>query len=783
MISIRSKINYFLLRVYTSFKYNQDSLINKMITKPKFRELFDVQIVEPDNVFLLSETRSHTLNGNIYYQLSKLINGKLTVDDIAKKLQNNVSLAEIYYGLNLLENKGLIVESDATYSSNKAEAIFWNYLEVDPALAETKLRQAKVSILSFGDVDSESLTSILKSYNIEPCRQGDIYLVLTDDYLRKDLQDFNKFALAHNIPWMLIKAVGIISWIGPIFIPKKTGCLTCLSHRLNLHRQSEAFVQRQNNIEFPLKKSQAAISTSLNASINIAATEIIKWIVRGENLKLTGNIVTFNSLSLETQVHKLTKRPQCPCCGSPESYDSRKQQPLFLQSRKKHFTKDGGHRISSPQITLNRYQHHISPITGIVTKLTKSLNTKNEYAHAYSAGLNLAVVNESFNSLRQSLRSSSGGKGMSDTQARVSCLCESLERYSGVFQGDEPRIKSSYKGLGSKAIHPNACMNFSQEQYQKRDIWNKGLESAFNWIPAKFDDDLEVEWSPVWSLSNQVFKYLPTGYCYYNYPASHKEKAFYHTCSNGSAAGNSIEEAILQGFLELVERDSVGIWWYNRLKKPQVDLNSFDEPYLQSMQQYYCSIQRDLWVLDLTSDLNIPTFVAISRRIDKSPEDIILGFGCHFDSKIAILRAITELNQFLPAVSSISSDKDRNYGIDDKATIDWWKTATIANQPYLSPDNTVAIKLYSDYSQKKNDDLLDDVITCIDIARKNGMEILVLDQTRPDIELNVVKVIVPGMRHFWARFAPGRLYNVPVKLNFLKEPLKEEGLNPIPIFA
>ena len=59
---------------------------------------------------------------------------------------------------------------------------------------------------------------------------------------------------------------------------------------------------------------------------------------------------------------------------------------------------------------------------------------------------------------------------------------------------------------------------------------------------------------------------------------------------------------------------------------------------------------------------------------------------------------------------------------------------------------------------------------------------LVLNQTRPDLELPVVKVIVPGIRHFWNRFAPGRLYDVPVQLNWLPEPRKEEELNSIPLF-
>jgi ribosomal protein S12 methylthiotransferase accessory factor len=59
---------------------------------------------------------------------------------------------------------------------------------------------------------------------------------------------------------------------------------------------------------------------------------------------------------------------------------------------------------------------------------------------------------------------------------------------------------------------------------------------------------------------------------------------------------------------------------------------------------------------------------------------------------------------------------------------------------------------------------------------------LVLDQTRPDIGLHVAKVIVPGMRHMWKRLAPGRLYEVPVKMGWLQEPLTEEQLNSFPMW-
>jgi oxazoline/thiazoline synthase len=72
-------------------------------------------------------------------------------------------------------------------------------------------------------------------------------------------------------------------------------------------------------------------------------------------------------------------------------------------------------------------------------------------------------------------------------------------------------------------------------------------------------------------------------------------------------------------------------------------------------------------------------------------------------------------------------------------------------------------------------------LNCVEIVSRAGLEMLVLNQTRPDIGLPVVKVIVPGLRHFWSRFGAGRLYDVPVKLGWLPTPLTEDQMNPMPM--
>jgi ribosomal protein S12 methylthiotransferase accessory factor len=81
-----------------------------------------------------------------------------------------------------------------------------------------------------------------------------------------------------------------------------------------------------------------------------------------------------------------------------------------------------------------------------------------------------------------------------------------------------------------------------------------------------------------------------------------------------------------------------------------------------------------------------------------------------------------------------------------------------------------------------SEDLREDVRTCVERAARVGLETLVLDLTRPDVGLSVAKVTVPGLRHFWPRFGPGRLYDVPVRLGWRSTPLSEDQLNPVPLF-
>ena len=237
------------------------------------------------------------------------------------------------------------------------------------------------------------------------------------------------------------------------------------------------------------------------------------------------------------------------------------------------------------------------------------------------------------------------------------------------------------------------------------------------------------------------------------------------------AAGNTLEEAIVQGFLELVERDAYAIWWYNRLQRPELDLGQFDNSYVRDLQKQLAQTGRRLWVLDVSSDLGIPTFVAITHWMQNGRENIEFGSGAHFDAQIALLRALTEMNQFL-SLGLMGG------GTGEKSSLDGAAPLRLEDHPYLTPSGNPMVQ--PEFGSKFGHlDTREQAAACVSLAKQAGLDFLVLDQTRPDIETPVVRVIVPGFRHFYRRFAPGRLYDVPVKLGLFDRPLKENELNPI----
>ena len=662
-----------------------------MIDRIRLRENVVCKVL-PEGVVLATEDGSRLLTGRAERLVACNLDGSATLDEIIDRLEGDLPAAEVCYVIEQLTRDGFVVSGPRLDGPDRG----WEALGAQPQTVK-RLRQAEIEIVPIGAVSArvaETVAVQLRSLATrrDPRRVGvdtrsragssrpnALRVVLADDYLRSGLADANAESLASGRPWLLAKPTGAQAWVGPFFQPGETGCWQCLAQRLRGHRRVDEYLRQRSGADDMTTVALAGVPGVASVAAGLATTAVGNWIMHGRS-GLEDVVWTLEARELVWQRHTLVKRPQCPACGEaaliarqggatsvggalrPDPSDAR---PLRLVSRRGELV-DGGMRIASPDRTFDRLKHHISPITGIVSALvdvsavlgSDSAVAANFVAsHAFTTGARDVVE------LRDSLQRVAGGKGVTSAQARAGALCEALERYSGVFDGTESVVRAQMSELGGQAIHPNECMLFSERQMSKAHdspaAANPGrrtvvLPPGARRIPAPFDPDAKIDWTPVWSLTHARVRYLPTAYCYHG-ATNRPGAAFAIADSNGCAAGNVIEEAILQGFLELVERDGVAIWWYNRLIRPRVDVRLWNDSALDGVMDRFAKMGCEIWVLDVTTDLGIPTFAALACNAGSPRRQVLLGFGAHLDAQVALRRAVTELVQSLPAVQGAAS--------------------------------------------------------------------------------------------------------------------------------
>jgi oxazoline/thiazoline synthase len=754
----------------------------------RFAPNFTVYVLPHNVVCLYSEDRKFFLHGELYCALASAIGeGGRGLRALARELEQHFPPDKVREAFKRLVARRYVVVGPRSADSTIAAA-YWASLGLAPQDAHSKLAQCRVRIQAIDVAGAGELENALRALGVRMARRSaDLTVTLVNDYLDARLAEFNRRHLAQGTAWLLAQPSGIFPLVGPLLRPGKGACWVCIAERMQRNREVRALLDRGQARRIAV--SPLASETVGHGGIELAGVEIAKAIATGFRTDLCDHIISLDLMGSTVARHYVPARPQCPACGRRELRDpQRAPAPVALGASGKLVMTSGGYRAVPSRATVARFRKHVSPLTGVVSRLDRidadlPMNTN------WLATHNFSWRPQTVDELRAGLRGGSFGKGSTAEQGEASALMEAIERYAGVFQGDEIRVRRRFADFpAGDAIPPNDVLLFSDAQY-RRDRSKTSDAGDGTPTPAPFDSAAEIEWSPVWSLRDQRFKHLPTTLLYFFYQGPGGYQV--HADSNGCAAGNTIEEAIVQGFLELVERDAYAIWWYNRLRRPELDLVQFQDPYIRDLKVQLAETGRRLWVLDVTSDLGIPSFVTVAHWTEDGEEFVDFGSGAHFDARIALLRAMTELNQFLAiglmgarSQSPSGQETRREWGAEETAQ------ASDASVPpfrlddhaYLTPNGAAVAGTVSGSSPGVRFGGLDaheQVNACVDLARREGLDFLVLDQTRPDIEVPVVRVIVPGLRHFYRRFAPGRLYDVPVKLRWRERPLSEHELNPL----
>ena len=733
--------------------------------------------------FILDETGPKKIISGLALEVIRLIASDLgNEDNLAEALANRFPPEKVYYVLIQLEKQGVIVK-DSVQTETPADSFRSKaYGQERTGYPPSRNDALTVKIFAIGEAETSadaiasslSRSDVLRIERVRDWRTerrsaDTVHVAVTPDYLEPELAAFGRFAQKLRLRWMPVKPCGVIPWLGP-FLTEETGCLACLLDRVMGHRRLEADQILQSGNKKSLRLSIGQTIHSLETVTGLLAVELEKLAMGGSS-EMAGVMVTLDFQTLHLERHLLAKRPQCTVCGTLSQnnirLDTPTKRPFCLESRIKVDYRDGGERVCTAVETLDKYAHLISPVTGVVGRLTPLDDIPSCFGSVIRSEWNVRNRGEALLYEQNSRLSATGfslGKGRSELQARASALGEAIERYCSQYEGYETHIRASFMELGDVAIAPHHLMGFSEQQYRDREAWRK--KGGTTHVPDPYDFDRPIDWMPAWSLTQKRWRLIPSAFVYYSYPQE-SGGDICRGCSNGVAAGNCLEEAVMQGFFELVERDATAMWWYHRLRKPAVDWRSLDSTFTAAVDVSMKERGMGLEVLDLTNDLGIPVF---SANLFGSKEDDCLkaiGLGCHYDPHIALERAISELGQCWIMVDR------KEYRL---------KLQDAGREHFLRADPHQPPRISSDFHSKQREDFLDDIEDAVQLLRTRGLEMLVVDMTRPDVGFPVVRVIVPGLVHFWPRFGCRRLFDVPREAGWIDGDVGEDDLNPVPFF-
>jgi len=731
--------------------------VARALAAPRLGSGFVFAMLPGDGAVIWSDREVVPLAGAVYERLVPLIDGVRTAEGLVDLLEADFAPEEVYFALRQIERSG-VLEGSPNGQNESAPPSVGGSFDSSP-----NVPPRAVSLVSVSTLASEQLGAALAGAALPPTSGASPTVVIVDDYLDPSLDRFNAEALADSLTWYPAKLAGSAIWLGPLIRPGITACWQCLAVPLRRNRAGHEFVRRRTG------KTWHPPANPMAAWLDAGARRLRIELDRAVSVDSGCDpLVVFDPIAGTRVEHVVRRRSQCPVCGARRptaTVGPTMAKPAIV-------ARGTGWRSESSAEFLSRHRHLVDPLMGLAPGLRRLETVPGNAIHVVVAGSNPARVGGSIEQFRGDIRAQCAGKGATAVDAEASALGEAIERHSGTFQGDETTVRSTAQRLGSEAILPNDVLLYSDRQYLGCAQWNR-LPWAVAHVPPRFDPARDYDWTPLWSLTRGAPRYLPTAMLYYGHPELAIDSPF-RVDSNGCAVGATAEEAILAGLFELIERDAAAIWWYHRLLRPGIPLGALGGDYGQSLTEVYRGLGREWWALDLTSDLGIPVVAAVSRLRRGDPERLVVGLGAHLDGRIALLRAVTEMNQML-AVTTQFTDAGE---IEITSALRWWLgEASTAEQPQLLPAGTRP----SEWPSFRPEGIADPVGHCRQILERQGLEVLVLDQTRLDFGAPAFRVVVPGLRPLHPRFGPGRLYQVPVRLGDHRVPGEEEALNSTPL--
>lgn len=316
----------------------------------------------------------------------------------------------------------------------------------------------------------------------------------------------------------------------------------------------------------------------------------------------------------------------------------------------------------------------------------------------------------------------SQGKGLTQINANVSAVMESIERWHAENL-PKPELHGSYQTL-SQSINLVNPVSLSD-----------------NYFDMSYINNLEVKWLKAHNLSNNSVAYVPYDYVSLDTTQSSLTGLLLGASSTGLASGNNYYEANCQALFEIIERHSHYLFektTSEEKKYNKIDLNSIQDPLNVNLINKFIGKNSSVSVWDMTSKLDIPAYYCIIQ--DNNPFTGLTYFsgkGCHFDKYIALSRALTEAAQSRLTIISGARDDLDDIFFDRQFTGDKYQNGKLAFEHRYFTYEANSKWIFNQLIKILNENSYSNIY-CVNLTEETDI-------------FSVVKIIIPQMHDVMRR--------------------------------
>ncbi len=314
------------------------------------------------------------------------------------------------------------------------------------------------------------------------------------------------------------------------------------------------------------------------------------------------------------------------------------------------------------------------------------------------------------------------GKGASPVQAEASACMELAERFSffSFTKDDTNFIVGDYKSMRDVG-HPVLDLKTMLLSVHDTTTSVEKLESLLEGIP--------MQWTMATKMTgNGEDVLIPFSWF------------FAINEFNGPSAGNTYEEAALQGVCEIIERDVCSRINRDKLDTPKIDPSSVKDPVSKELLEKFEKHGIAVYMNDFSLDTGVPSVGALAIDHSTFPEksEIVYTAGTTPNPEKALIRALTEVAQLAGDFNTGS-----NYVASGLP-----KPLAMTEVEYLTETDSVVT--IDDMVDIADDNIRVEVENTLDALKANGFDVYMIDVTHPGLDIPALYTIVPGA-HFRER--------------------------------